>query len=279
MAAALVLGLLVSGCSSSGNTALPAASPQPRAASSPIPAPPGLVTPGKLTIGADYHFAPQSYVDGNGQAAGFDIDLAGAIASQLQLKLDVLNIDDPSIITGLTPQGRRYDVGVNQPAPVALAAGLPVLTYFASGQAVLVGVANLRVKSLSGLCGSRVGAAPGSDGESALGRLNAGACHDVPVQIVAIGDEAVAAGDVASGRLDALVDDYPAAVLLGKTTAGTRVVPHHDPSAAIDYVFPPGGDAIRDAVAAALKRLQGDGTYRRILNRWGLGEGAIKAVP
>ena len=266
-------------CSSSGNSALPGASPQPRAASSPIPVPPGLVTPGKLTIGADYHFAPQSYVDGSGQAAGFDIDLAGAIASQLQLKLEVLNIDDPSIIQGLTPAGRRYDMGVNQPSPVALAAGLPLLTYFVSGQAILVSVANRKIKSLSGLCGFRVAAAPGSDGALALARINAGACHDKPVEIVATSDDVVAAGEVASGKLDALVDDYPAAVLLGKTTTGTRVVSHHDPSAPIDYVFPPGGDAIRNAVAAALKRLQREGTYGRILKKWGLGEGAITAVP
>jgi len=33
----------------------------------------------------------------------------------MNLTLKVLNIDDPSIIQGLTEQKRRYDMGVNQP--------------------------------------------------------------------------------------------------------------------------------------------------------------------
>ena len=267
MAAAVALAA----CSSSASSV----TPQPGGAGTVIPVPPGLVTRGTLTIGADYHFAPQSYVDDQGRAAGFDIDLAGAIASRLRLKLAVLNIDDPGIIQGLTPRDRRYDMGVNQAAPVASAAGLPLLTYFAGGLALLVGHGNQKIKSISSLCGARVGAAPGSDGDLALVKLNDGACHKKKVEIVAAADDVAAARDVGSGKLDALLDDYPVAVLLGKTTAGTRVVPHHGPVEPVDYVFPPGGDAIRDAVAAALKRLEADGTYRRLLNRWGLGEGAL----
>lgn len=275
----LLVALALGGCSSSANNVLPAATAQPALARSPIPAPAGLVTPGHLTIGADYHFAPQSYVDANGHAAGFDIDLAGAIASQLNLKLTVLNIDDPSIIQGLTPQDRRYDVGVNQPAQVASSAGLPLLPYFASGQAVLAASGDKKVKAISSLCGLKVGAAPGSEGELELVKINDGACHDKKVEIVAAADDVAAAKDVGSGKVDALIDDYPAAVLLAKTTPGTRVVPHHAPVSQIDYVFPPGGDAIRDAVNAALLRLEKNGTYQRLLNQWGLGEGTILAAP
>ncbi|HEV1997558.1 MAG TPA: transporter substrate-binding domain-containing protein [Candidatus Dormibacteraeota bacterium] len=271
LAAAVVLG----GCGSGSSSVLPAATPQPAVARSPIPAPPGLVNPVHLTVGADYHFAPQSYVDANGHAAGFDIDLAGAIASHLKLKLTVLNIDDPSIIQGLSPQDRRYDVGVNQPAPVASAAGLPLLPYFAGGQALLVPSADARVKGTGSLCGLKVGAAPGSEGELELVKINDGVCQDKKVQVMAAADDVAAAKDVGTGKLDGLIDDYPATVLLGKTSPGTRVVPHHAPVTSIDYVFPPGGDSIRDAVSAALTRLQKDGTYQRLLNQWGLGEGAI----
>ena len=271
---ALALVALVA-CSSKSNNVLPGATPQPPLARSPIPAPAGLVTAGHLTIGADYHFAPQSYVDASGHAAGFDIDLAGAIASQLELKLTVLNIDDPSIIQGLTPQDRRYDMGVNQPAQVAASAGLPVLPYFSSGQALLVGSSDKKVKAISSLCGLKVGAAPGSEGELALVTVNDGGCHDKKVQIVPATDDVAAARDVANGNIYALIDDYPAAALLSRTTTGVRLVPHHAPTSAIDYVFPPGGDAIRDAVGAALDRLKKNGTYKKLLNQWGLSEGAV----
>lgn len=267
--------LLLAACGSTTNQVLPGATPQPSPARSPLPAPPGLVAPGQLTIGADYHFAPQSYVDANGRAAGLDIDLAGAIASQMKLKLTVLNIDDPSIIQGLTQQGRRYDVGVNQPTQVAASAGLPVLPYFASGQAILVGSGNKKVRGTSTLCGLRVGAAPGSEGDLELVKVNDLGCHDNKVSIQAAPDDVVAARDVAAGKLDALIDDYPAAVLLAQTTPGTRVVPHHAPVMNVDYVFPPGGDPIRDAVGAALAQLRKNGTYVKLLKKWGLQEGAI----
>jgi polar amino acid transport system substrate-binding protein len=274
---AAVFAVFLAGCGGSTTNVLPGATPQPPVARSPLPAPPGLVAAGHLTIGADYHFAPQSYVDGAGHAAGLDIDLAGAIASELKLKLTVLNIDDPSIVQGLTQQNRRYDMGVNQPVTVAASAGVPVLPYFSGGQAILAGGGASKVKGTSTLCGLHVGAAPGSEGELELVKVNDGACHDHKVLIQPAPDDVAAARDVGASHLDALIDDYPAAVLLSKTTPGTRVVPHHTPVEPLDYVFPPGGDGIRDAVSKALDRLRKNGVYRKLLDKWGLGEGYLAA--
>ena len=273
-AAALVLLTVLAGCGGSSNGAvLPGATPQPPASRTPIPAPPGLVTTGSLTVGADYHFAPQSYVDPQGHAAGFDIDLMGAAASQLNLRLKVLNIDDPSIIQGLTQQQRRYDVGVNQPHG-ATTAGVLSLSYFSSGQAILVRSADRQVKGFDTICGLKLWASPGSEGELAVITANDKACHDRKAVVTSAHDDVEAAGQLADGRIDAVVDDYPAAVLLARTVKGTRVVPKHMPSP-VDLVFAPGGENLRDAVSKAIDRLVKNGTYRKLLDKWGLGEGAL----
>jgi polar amino acid transport system substrate-binding protein len=274
-AAPLVLALgLLAACGGSSAPVLPGATPQPPASRSPLPVPPGLVNPGALTVAADYHFAPQSYVDPAGHAAGLDIDLAGAIASQVRLKLRVVNIDDPSIVQGLVEEKRRYDMGVNQPHSSAGTSPVLTLGYFSSGQAVLAPAADKKIKTTADLCGLKVGAAPNSEGELALVTLNDRACHDHKVQVMAAPDDVAGARDLAAGKLQALVDDYPATVLLARTTPGTRVVPKHA-AAQVDYVFAPGAEALRDAVKAALGRLVKDGTYRRLLDKWGLGEGAL----
>ncbi|MFN2466263.1 MAG: substrate-binding periplasmic protein [Candidatus Dormibacteria bacterium] len=273
--AVVLLLLLVAACGHPSPTVLPGATPQPPLSKSPLAPPAGLVSAGHLTVGADYHFAPQSYVDPAGHAAGFDIDLAGALASQMKLKLTVLNIDDPSIVSGLMQQNHRYDMGVNQPVPTVTAAGAVGLPYFESGQSILVRSGETRLKDLNGICGRRVGAAPGGQGELAVTGVNDAACHDHKAQVLAASDDVAAARDVASGKLDALVDDYPAAVLLARTTPGTRVVPKHFLPVQLDLVFPAGGEATRDAVGRAFDRLRKDGTYKRLLDKWGLGEAAI----
>ena len=271
----LLMVLAVGGCANGPTrSVLPGATPQPPASRSPIPAPPGLVAAGSLTVGADYHFAPQSYVDPSGHAAGFDIDLVGAIASQMKLTLKVINIDDPSIIQGLSEQKRRYDMGVNQPHAAAVTAGAVALSYFSSGQALMARASDKQVKGFDTICGLRVWASPQSEGELAVISVNDKACHDRKATVTSAKDDVDAAQQLADGKIDALVDDYPAAVLLAKTIKGTRVVPKHIASA-VDLVFPPGGEPFRDAVARALDRLVKDGSYKRLLEKWGLGEGAL----
>ncbi|MDQ6748553.1 MAG: transporter substrate-binding domain-containing protein [Candidatus Dormibacteraeota bacterium] len=273
--AVVTLLVLLAGCGTPQPPVLPGATPQPPASRSPLPPPPALVNPGHLTIGADYHFAPQSYIDAAGHAAGFDVDLAGAVASEMRLKLTVLNIDDPSIISGLMQQAHRYDMGVNQPVSAVSGAGAVGLPYLESGQSILVRAGDRRIKDLGSACGLTVGAAPSSQAELALVGVNDAACHDHKARLVAAPDDVAAARDVASGKLDALVDDYPAAVLLARTTPGTRVVAHHFLPVQVELVFPAGGESARDAVSRAFDRLRKNGTYQRLLDKWGLGEGAL----
>ncbi|GAC1328847.1 MAG: ABC transporter substrate-binding protein [Candidatus Dormibacteria bacterium] len=269
---------LLAACGSPGPAAgLPGATPQPPASRTPVAAPAGLVTPGTLTVAADYHFAPQSYVDTSGRAAGFDVDLAGALASQMNLKLKVINIDDPSIIQGLTEPKRRYDMGVNQPHAATTTGGILALSYFSSGQALLVRSVNTRVKGFDTICGLKVWASPGSDGELAVVTVNDKACHDRKAQVTSARDDVEAAAQLADGKIDVVVDDYPAAVLLAGTNKGTRVVPGHT-SSPVDLVFPPGGEAIRDAVSKSFGRLVSHGTFKALLKKWSLDEGALPAA-
>src|SRR5579871_712498 len=50
-----------------------------------VKAPPGLVAAGSLTVGSNMSTPPQMYID-KGEPAGFEIDLAKAIAAKMCLK-------------------------------------------------------------------------------------------------------------------------------------------------------------------------------------------------
>ena len=72
--------------------------------------PPGLVTPGTLTVGSNMSTPPQMYID-KGEPAGFEIDLARAIAGTMCLKPQLVNIAFGGLFPGLV--AKKFDVTVS----------------------------------------------------------------------------------------------------------------------------------------------------------------------
>ena len=85
-----------------------------------------------------------------------------------------------------------------------------------------------------------------------------------------------------TGRADAVLNDFaPAAYLTtdARTKANYQLASttQYEPGQygiAVDKAEP----AIRDALAGALSALSHDGTYKRILDHWGVGAGAVDDV-
>src|ERR1700756_3563663 len=79
----------------------------PALAACPVNAPPGLVTPGRLTIGTMLTNPPQTFIE-NGQPAGFDIDMSRAIAATMCLKVKFVNVTFAGLFPGLMSQKFDY---------------------------------------------------------------------------------------------------------------------------------------------------------------------------
>ena len=277
-ASILLLAALLGGCGSSSSSAghLPGSINQPALSGQPVPAPSGLATSGSLTVAADPTEAPLVYYDHNNRFAGFSIELLDEIASQMALKLVVINIDGSQILPGLADVQHRYDVGVaSQPATADTTSSALTLNYLVGGQAILAGQGQGTVKGMADLCGLRVGANRGTTGETAVLRQNEGACHSRPINLSAYDNDVSGVHDVQSGKLAAFVDDYTVATAFATIYTNIRLVPNHFERTPEVYLFSLTNTALHDAVSKALDRVRQSGDYKRLLSRWGLSEGAV----
>lgn len=277
-ASILVPAVLLGACGSSTSSAghLPGATGQPALSGQPIPAPTGLAKSGKLTVAADPTEAPLVYYDHNNRFAGFSIELLGEIASEMALKLDLINIDGSQIVPGLADVQHRYDLGVaSQPASTDTSTSALTLNYLIGGQAILAGQGQGAVKALGDLCGLQVGANRGSAGETAVLRQNEGACNSRQITLTLYDNDVTGIHDVQSGKLAAYVDDYTVATAFATIYPNIRLVPNHFDRTPEVFLFSLTNTDLHDAASKALDRLRQKGAYKRLLSRWGLSEGAV----
>lgn len=67
-----------------------------------------ILEEGKMTFAMSGAYPPFNYMDENGELAGFDIDIANAIADQLGVEATPITADFDGIVAGLN--GNRYDM-------------------------------------------------------------------------------------------------------------------------------------------------------------------------
>ena len=270
--------IVVAGCgaSSAQGERLPDAQAQPSFAASPVPTPSPLSTQGQLTVAILPTLPVQQYLDHAQKPAGFDIDLANAIGSQLGLKVNFYTAgSEDEIVPGLAQQKRNYDLGMaDQVETPAITSGAKTVPYFSTGQSILVKSEDGRTASMGDLCGKKVGALKASSAEDEILKQNQSGCSN-PINYQAYDDGSVAARDVLSGKVSAYIDEYPGAVYFARIYGGMRVVPHKLGAAKEVMVFGISDTALRDAVAAALQRLQKSGAYIDLLHRWRLDDGGL----
>lgn len=69
------------------------------------------INEGMLTVGTEVFYAPMEYLDENDELTGFDMELIQAMADEMNLEIQVVNMTWDSIFTGL--DRKEYDVIVS----------------------------------------------------------------------------------------------------------------------------------------------------------------------
>jgi polar amino acid transport system substrate-binding protein len=264
----------LSGCASSTTNSSSTFRPNP--SGDPIPAPANLVTKGTLTVASELDYRPQEYKAG-GAAAGFDIDLARALAAEMRLKLAVVDYRASDIVPDFAQQNRRYDMGISaMPETPELKNSANVIEYFQAGLAILTPAPDRNnVRGLDSLCGLRVGAERDTTAAHAILRDDAVKCSHKPIdQRSSYTSDVDAAKDLVARNLDAMLDDYPVAAYLSQIYH-LRLVAHQFQTTPDVMVFPLADDSVYRAIKAAFDRVRAEGTYAHLLGRWGLKEGAV----
>ncbi len=267
------LGLAWTGLAAPAMAAMPDCAVKP---------PPDLVAPGMLTVGSNMSTPPQMYID-KGQPAGFEIDLARAIAGTMCLKPQLVNIAFGGLFPGLV--ARKFDY---------ITSGLGVtpqreqvfdfVPYLAGGiQLVVRKDSGLTFKDETGLCGHSVATISGTTQAKAIERVNQALCkpgQKIDLKYFPSFNDAVIqlrkkSADVAfvDWSFAAYVTNLMPELALGSPIiSGRPEVPRNKLGMAIRK----GDKPMHDAVSAAMAVLQKNGEYDKILRKWHLENGDIR---
>ncbi|MCP9211564.1 ABC transporter substrate-binding protein [Streptomyces cucumeris] len=243
--------------------------------------PPHLKKSGTLTIATDASYAPMEYKEPDGTIVGVDIDLGKAIAGKLGLRADFQNAKFDGIIGGI--QARKYDLSMSSfTATKEREKSVDMVTYFSAGLAVAVNKGNPKGIDPDRMCGVKVAVQTGSvSADDIKDRRNPECEAKGRPAIPGDGHRFELQTDVTTAliarRDDAMISDSSVVAYAVKQSGGQ--IQQLGTAYAVDpsgIVVPKGDGRLTEAVRGAVQALIDDGTYTRILTRWGVNSGAIK---
>lgn len=279
-----VTGLLLAGCGGGGgseDSASGADGPTVTAQAKPALAkmlPASLKSSKTLTVGVALGSPPDEFQDDNNDIVGWEVDIVRAAAQTLGLKLQLKPDSFDSLIPGL--QAKRYDAAIGQfgvtgerEQVVDFVTTLQSNELFAARKD-----SDIKVRSLEDLCGRTVATTRGSrEYDFAKAQNPKCVAHGKKkIDIKVFNDSNQAGLSLTSQRTDLFWLGATAVSYFVKQTNGqTKVVG--------SYLKPnPLGIALtKDSglakpMQAAVQHLIEDGTYAKILKKWGLHNDAIK---
>jgi polar amino acid transport system substrate-binding protein len=240
--------------------------------------PAAIKAKGTLTIGSDASYAPSEFLAGDGKTIqGFDVDLFTAVAKKLGLKATFQNASFDTIITGV--QGKKYDVGVSSFTVNAdRMKVVHMVSYFNAGTQWATAPGNPKKVDPSSPCGLNVAVQKGTVQleEDLPAKVKACKSAGKPIHVLVYDKQDAATAAVATGKADAMLADSPVVAYAVKQSNGKleSVGDIYD-AAPYGYVVPKDDADLGKAIVAALKSLDADGSYKKVLEDWGVADGAI----
>jgi polar amino acid transport system substrate-binding protein len=235
-------------------------------------------TKGMLVVAADATYAPNEYIASNGETVvGMDPALASALGSVMGLKTKVVNATFDTIIPGL--QSHKYDLGMSSFTDTkAREQVVDFVTYFSAGTSFYVAAkGGPAIRTIADLCGHTVAVERGTTQASDATAQNA-ACKKAGKPAVTVSvypDQNAANLALSSGRAQVGMADSPVAAYIVKQSQGRFKLSGKPYGTAPYGIAIPKGSGLDKPVLDALKVLMKNGTYKSILARWGIQEGAI----
>ena len=223
------------------------------------------VSEGKLIVATEAGFAPYEYLSGD-QVVGVDMDIAQAIADELGLELEIMNMDFNGAL--LSVQQGKADIvaaGVSVDAERAEKMDFSV-NYVDSTEVVVVNAENPAVTEPTGeaLNGKNVGVQQGNIADLWVSDTE----NTTPGEITRYTTFAQAAQDLMNGKIDCIVmDELPAQELVASNSALTIL--EGDPLFVDQYAIgmAKGNTAMKEVVDYVITGLQESGEMEEIMAR------------
>ena len=226
---------------------------------------------GKLVIGTDPTYEPNEFKDGSGKIVGFDVDLGTAIGKKLGLTAEFQESKFDAILPAL---GTRYELGMSSFTDnKEREKVVDFVTYFNAGTQWASKDANFDPDKA---CGKKVAVQTGTVQDTDDLPAKQKACAGNAIQIQRYDDQSEATQAVVLGKADAVLADSPVmAGAVKKVGGGLTLVGDVYDAAPYGIAIPKTAGTTKEAILGAVKALVADGTYKAILDRWGVAGGAI----
>ena len=232
---------------------------------------------GTLTVGTDTSYAPAEFLAEDGRTpVGFDVDLSKALAAVFGLKENTVSSTFDSIIPSV---GSKYDIGISSfTVTKERMEAVDFVTYFKAGSTFVVQKGNPKKIDTSNLCGVKVAVQTGTTQEEEVNKDNEQCKADgkdaIDIQSSKLQTDVTTA--VASGKASIFYADSTVSAYAIKQTGDTLEVLGENTGVVPEAVAIKKGDTkTAEAVQKAIQKLMDDGTYKKILDTWGVGSGAI----
>jgi polar amino acid transport system substrate-binding protein len=259
-----------------------------------------LAQKGKLMICTDFPYPPQEFYDDNGNPQGTDIEIGTELATRLGLKVEFVNSVFDSIVAAVA--GGKCDIIISaMNITPDRQKQVSMIPYFKAGQSFVAAKGNPEnINGPMDLCGKSAAAESGTTeafylaGEDMYkGKGLSDQCVAAgkqPITVVVTTKDTDALQQLTAGKVAIYAADSP--------VAAYYTVQHPDQFQLVGEVLEsaleginmpcnqPGQDAVADctgaplsplglAVQTALKSMQADGTYLKILTKWNLQGSAV----
>jgi polar amino acid transport system substrate-binding protein len=288
-----LLALTACGSGDTGGTATVGAQASPAPTDDPVAAvrkvdsvaallPADVRTSGTLRVGSSIGFPPGAYYpNGTDKApAGQDIDLADAVAKVLGVKLERQDASFETILPALG--SGKYDFGAgNFGVTSERLKTIDFVTYINDGQGFAVKKGNTeltsKVTDLTRLCGLTIGTGAGTTFEATL-TAQKGVCAEAgkkPYDVKVYSENAATLTALQQGRIDVIMSTINGLRHQAAQPASqTRFLGEYH-RLDVGFAFKK-GSPLTKAFQAAVNELIKDGTYVRILKKWGTSASAIE---
>ena len=279
----LAVALVAAGCGENGDTGggttgTTAAAPTVDEALA-AKVPEEIKSDGKVLIGTDASYAPNEFLDTDGKTViGWDVDLFNAVAAKLGLETEWQSATFDAIIPGV--QSGKYEMGISSfTINDERKQQVNMVSYFSAGTQWGTKKGNPTGIQPDNACGKKVAVQTNTVQDTEDLPKRDEACTGAGNPAITVDryqrqDQATAA--VVSGKDDAMLADSPVLAYAVKQTNGQlELLGDIYDAAPYGYVIEKEQTEFAQAVADAVAALISDGTYKTVLEKWGVEAGAI----
>ena len=231
-------------------------------------------------MGIDAEYPPFSYLDDNGEYAGFDVEMCKAVCDMNGWDLEIVPVNwDFKLISLDSGEHDCVWSGMTILDSMKEAGYVLSFPYYDNTQVVLTKEGN-GIATTADLAGKRVAVQLGTSGQellendqSALSATFEGGAA------VTMENFNICGTELAAGSVDAVVIDLPVAQTLQKKFSGLVILDENLGSEQYGICFRSGDDALCAQVEEGIMKLVEDGTYLSLAEKYGLDPNVLCLLP